>query len=565
MATATLNSDDPTCDPIPPDPTDCSLSDCRNWNRTWDLFPRDIQPRDKYFFQLFHHVTRMIVEQLSLRHLAVFVAVATHANADGVCEPAPSSRTIGKLIGMRDSRTVSRYVRQLIALGLLERQRVGWRRWRITVVRTDGPRDYTQIDRRWLWRDLGANGIGLALLLAAVANGRSSFVTERKVLVKMSGLSRNTFDALISEIANYSLVETRRAPGNMVAFDLSFMQWTFPKKSRSSLQKEPDFSQKIAGEEDNTKSKTLEDKSKTKSKTRVEHDQRRAKNRADAAATIPTFSPSEDQTQSAVCSERAAPAPTALSQVDHRTHIEGFVEYLDQRGNRRLRECPECRAAMAAKQAHQQADEETARQREFAAAQRTRPLFDFSAFNFGDMFTSRPARPSAPVVEVQWSESKPPAPARQRIAGDVLPPKMYADCWKWIAVHTNLYREGWDEETRKRVDGMLQKGGVARFGAEEFRKAIVDVLAEQWERKHAHCHDHCTCGCDPCQCQDGLCDGTCGHDEDECNGMPQCIHEPKRLLDLVGHALQWLRQDEKFGRDFNNGCPNPVYQQMYAA
>jgi hypothetical protein len=529
------------------DPTACSLSECRNWNRTWDTFPHEkLQPRDKYFFQLFHHVARKIVEHLSLRHLAVFVAVATHANGDGVCEPAPSSRTIGKLVGMRDERTVSRYIRDLEGDGWLERQRVGWKRWRITVVRTDGARDYTQVDRRWLCRDLSTNGIGLALLLAAVANGRSSFVTERKVLEKMSGLSRNSLASLLSEIENQGLVRLDRGISNTVVLDLSFLHWTLPKKSRSS----PNFAQKVAPEEYKGKNleehkdfKNLEDKSNT----RVKHDQRRAKTRADAVATIPTILPLEDQKQtpSAVVSQESYP-PTHDKCTCDSNH---FLEIVDEKGKRYMM----CRRWLACVKYQMAVEKEAAEEAEKARLRTQCGTF----FGFSDMFarpSAAPALPPAPIViEGEWQPAPRTASAEQMIAveikrhrdqsergrywegrypGEPMSTAMYRELWERINHESHML---WDRETRKRASGMMRTAEIARFGVERFHQALRDSLPS------VHF------------CDDG-------------DGGFRWIDDPKELLNLVGNAIKLLLRDsEHFGRNPDNNCPNPVYQRMFAA
>jgi hypothetical protein len=98
---------------------------------------------------------------------------------------------------------------------------------------------------------------------------------------------------------------------------------------------------------------------------------------------------------------------------------------------------------------------------------------------------------------------------------------------------------------------MLQAGRVARYGPDQFHRAMRDVQREQWELKHGNCHDH-----------GEVCDGTCGCDRDECDGYPEYI-DSSQALDLVGCAVYVLTGDERFGRDPNTNCPNPIYQRMY--
>ena len=466
---------------------------------------------------------------------------------------------------MRDERTVSRYVRQLIALGLLERERVGWKRWRITVVRTDGARDYTQIDRRWLCRDLSANGIGLSLLLAAVANGRETFVTERKVLEKMSRLSRNSLASLLSEIENQGLVRLNRGISNTVVLDLSFLHWTLPKKSRSSpnfAQKvavlTPNFAQKVAGEEDKPKNleeyksfKNLEDKNNTG----VKHDQRRAETRADAVATIPIILPSEDQNQnqSAAVSQEAPPTHNDC------TCVQGWLYMQDDKGRTVTKRCKRWLAWVKYQQAVEKEAAEAAEETRLRAQGGPFSFFSFDIFARPSAAPALPPAPASPpaqtrTIEGEWRE-RPPVPAPDRDPGDIMSAAMFAECWTAITLVCDVTTTWWDESTRKRVNGLLRKGEVARFGAERFHKALYHVCLDQWEIKHGNCRE--------CMGDDDGCDGSCGHNPDECNG-PAC-HEPKRLLDLVGHAIQHLRQDAQFGRDCDTGCPNPIYRRMYAA
>jgi hypothetical protein len=143
------------------------------------------------------------------------------------------------------------------------------------------------------------------------------------------------------------------------------------------------------------------------------------------------------------------------------------------------------------------------------------------------------------------------SPAPLRDAGEVLPPKMLADCRKWIAVNADVMWERLDTETRKRVDGMLREGGVARYGAEALRVELVEARRDQWMTRHGHCH-----GREPC-------DGTCGHDQDECDGRVINVSD-KGVLDLVGCAIYALTGDERFGRH-DSGAPNAVYERMCAA
>jgi hypothetical protein len=199
-------------------------------------------------------------------------------------------------------------------------------------------------------------------------------------------------------------------------------------------------------------------------KTGSTQDQRRAENRAIAAAAIPTFPPSQDQDQNppAAAEQQDAESPKH----DNCDCVEGLLYRQNSKGNTVMVRCQRWLAWAKWEKA-----EHVRRETEEQAA---RNAVIFKPFVFGDILAgpsaSRPQlpagdtfddvfRPSAHVrtIEVEWTESKPAAqlsggsslkrrPA-QRNAGDILPPKMYADCWKWIMVSTTPKSAGrgtWD-------------------------------------------------------------------------------------------------------------------------
>lgn len=205
----------------------------------------------------------------------------------------------------------------------------------------------------------------------------------------------------------------------------------------------------------------------------------------------------------------------------------------DEHGEIVLKPCPQCAAEYEAKRR-----EAEGRNGMFAGWTFAKP--------------STPALPPA-AIEGEWRESKKPAASvRERAVGDVLPPAMYNEYWKRIEIEINIFRADLDKSTRKRIDGMLH-GGVAKFGPDRFHEAMRDAQRERWETKHGRCHE----GED--------CDGSCGHDFDECGGYATHFQNDKALLDMIGNAIQLLRDDGRFGRSADNNCPNAVYGRMYPA
>lgn len=154
-----------------------------------------------------------------------------------------------------------------------------------------------------------------------------------------------------------------------------------------------------------------------------------------------------------------------------------------------------------------------------------------------------------PTIEAECSERKAPKPERD--VGDILPPEKLRDYLKWTEVVTDRTM---NPGLRTRVTRMFRYGGVARYSAEDYREKLVEVRHEKWELKHGHCHNF---GRDPC-------DGSCGHDQDECDGHVVNLTDAG-VLDLVGCAIYSLTGDEHYGRSDDNGCPNAVRERMYAA
>ena len=173
------------------------------------------------------------------------------------------------------------------------------------------------------------------------------------------------------------------------------------------------------------------------------------------------------------------------------------------------------------------------------------------------MFAPAPqplALPAPPTIEGNWrdaSHSSLDAAKPPQIAGEIMQAAMFRDCWKRIEIETGIRADGWDGDTRRRVNGMLRRGGVALAGADRLQEAMRDVLEEKWRAKHGRCHD-------------GQCDGTCGHDRYECDGQPQCIEDHKALLDLVGRAVGALDVVENDMGVVDSCCPKAVYERKYA-
>src|ERR1035437_1381868 len=330
----------------------------------------------------------------------VIDVIANHANIHFGGRAWVSPRTIAAESGLRE-HIVTAIIAHAEANGILERGTWQGKTTGQFIPNDGGPPGHRVMSvESWAANaDLGKSR-GLEHCLLALADGHRRFITNvQKDLAPQLGVSDATLYRMLKPLVDRGRVKTKQH-GRATEFEM--LEITRKRKATSVSAKplcvscppscvSAGSANSLTGMAFGTEGLVLQghvEQGHVKSKQDPTQDERRAEKRADAAATIPIFAPSGDQNPP----------------VDHSTHIEGFVEYLDQRGNRRLRDCPECRAAMAAKQA--QADE--ARQREFVAPQ-TRPLFDFS------MFTNTrtlPALPSAPVVEGEWHETPAPTPCR---------------------------------------------------------------------------------------------------------------------------------------------------------
>jgi hypothetical protein len=247
--------------------------------------------------------------------------------------------------------------------------------------------------------------------------------------------------------------------------------------------------------------------------------------------------------------------------------FEGIILFLDG-GKVRRAACERCRLENAQKKqeletARQAAEEAARAKREFEERKRAAAgTLLWGGLNFADIFqhpqSSVPHLPAAPVLDVPKLDMPP-----RTLPTYQIPPKIFARLWHWIACETNRRRDGWDQSTQRRVNGMLRQlpGGI---DPDDFHSAMCDVIREKWQAKHGHCHDHCTCSYDPCECQSG-CDGSCGHDPDECNG---CVYEwnitDKKLLDLIGRAVGILNdehsRDTRCGVDPDTGAARTCYE-----
>ncbi|MGA7770467.1 MAG: helix-turn-helix domain-containing protein [Candidatus Sulfotelmatobacter sp.] len=208
-------------------------------------------------FQIQHSTTRYILRNADPTTLLVYISIGLHADRNtGACYP--SRETLARLIGLRDVRIITRCVAKLVALGLVERRDLGFRRWELRVVRTDASRDYMVIDERFLsgyvgqdyaWdfvrrgepvplfpRHDGVGIVGCALfaLLCAMANGRREFTTSVKAIVELSRLSRGTVDAAMLEIEAYMLIDTRTP-----ASAFGQIAVTIPRNAASFVKVEP--------------------------------------------------------------------------------------------------------------------------------------------------------------------------------------------------------------------------------------------------------------------------------------------------------------------------------------
>jgi hypothetical protein len=223
----------------------------------------------------------------------------------------------------------------------------------------------------------------------------------------------------------------------------------------------------------------------------------------------------------------------------------GLIFARDERGHESTLRCKVC---LDAERQRQQAQPEEWRE-------------STVGFGFGllDMFNLTPRLPAfvppqlpgPRTIEAEWAESKPAAqlPA-QRDVGDIMPEAMLRECIKSTEVVTDRTM---DSELRKRAIRMLRYGNVARYGADAFGKALLDARRERWLAKHGCCHVD----------GDDTCDGSCGHDPDECDGHVLNLTD-KGVLDLLGCAIYSLTGNEHYGRH-DSGAPNAVYERLYAA
>lgn len=554
--------------------------------------------------QLLDGDVRRIMPQCGPDTLAVFAVIAAHEDSRGVA--FPSLLTIARMCDIDDVRTVKAHIRKLCEVGHIEATDA---KPPFRVIHGDGSHGFTPIVKRFIesnvaphddlrtmevpewvpdgpekvwvgpkprkkhryvWihpvsSGIGATGLGFYYGMIAAARGAGACCRDGRMKFRMPverlrlllGMSRGQFDRVRPIIEGHHADLLRSAQvGKSVEWDVRVQ--TVPQSSQK-MQDSPAIITKNAGQPPQSSQKMLHEVDLDsevdfepevhKSNTGSEHDRRCF---ADAAATQ-TFSRSETQNPTAaVCSEPAdVPEPAEPPTHDDCGCIGGFLIVADAEGRTGTKRCERYFTWRKWQAAEEKAKREAERQQEFAAT----PFFDLlntDLFGTRSRTPALPALPPAPVIEVEWRDPKPSAPVRQREAGEVIPAAMYRELWKRLETESGVFMDDWDKDTRIRVDGMLRKGGVARFGTDRFHRALKDAISEQWESKHGHCHE------------DDGCDGSCGHNPDQCDGFPDYIDTPKALLDLVGNAVQLLTGDERFGRNRGNRCPNAV-EEMYAA
>ncbi|MFZ1009862.1 MAG: hypothetical protein WAN65_23700, partial [Candidatus Sulfotelmatobacter sp.] len=397
------------------------------------------------------------------------------------------------------------------------------------------------------------------------------------------GVPRSTFYRLAGKLKRRGWMDWRCADGlielTMLVLENPVSKTTVLAVSKTTVLAVPKTTHEVATALEVARSS---EEARSTPKSKPTQDQRSAENRARVAA-IPTLSPSREdhhhvqdhhvdhhaQDHVEVEMELHAAEPPNHDDCDC---VEGWLCVTDAKGHVRVKPCG--RLAAWRKWQAQQEPEQIAPPASVTSA----PPFDFwdmlpslnptqrqlpAGDTFDEVFGPSPyvraiegewAEPSSQLVDhsgrqavqAQLSGRRP----AQRDVGDVLPPKFYADCIKWLAVVADVRWECLDKETRRRVDGMMREGGVARYGAEALRVELVEARRERWMTNHSHCHD-------------GPCDGTCGHACDECDGIVMDVTD-KGVLDLLGCAIYALTGDEHYGRN-DSGCPNAVHERMYAA
>jgi hypothetical protein len=558
----------------------------------------DKPARDEHFYQLFEGDAVRLAKTSGLRAGASFLALAVHAGRTSLnrCTCYPKVPTAAQLTG-QSTRATSGHFRGLDDDGFIKARRRRRTSSVYTVAHSDSSKQrYAQISKPWLeaHRGAGASALFLLAVLLAMAGPRRTFSRRLDDLLRALGVPRSTFYRLAGKLKRRGWMDWRCADG-LIELTMLVLENPVSKTTVLAVSKTAVLAvSKTAHEVD----KNLEvargsEEARSEPKSRSTPDQRRAQNRALAAAPGPVLSPSQDQEPpkppAAVetveaCIERMLakigvkltlpPEPEPKPKVKSAVQLlreegwiittdggwpcaekpgehncdGGLIFARDERGHESTLRCKVCLDAKRQAQPVEQAE---------PAATHTRSggfnVMEMSSDIFGDMIAAA-LRPRLPVfvtpqlpgrtIEAECSERKPPN------AGDVLPPKMYADCRKWIGVNTDTRPELWSGETSRQINKMLRWSGVARYGAEALRVELAEARRERWMTNHGHCHD-------------GPCDGTRGHACDECDGMVMDVTD-KGVLDPLGCAIYALTGDEHYGRN-DSGCPNAVHERMYAA
>jgi hypothetical protein len=480
---------------------------------------------------------------------------------------------------------------------------------------------YRLVNLQW-WNENAALGKSRGLLqhLLAIADGKRRFTAKVKELLPILGLSRTEFYRLLAPLKGCDLVRTRQQGRHATEFEMPCVPRKkqpqgvpaeargvptesrgVPRMPRGVPTDPPEPAPVAAFGTEGLRSSRVTQCNVTRSTPQDPHQISDAqKTRAVAAALGPVGSPSQDQEPpkpAAVetveaCTERMLakigvklnpppepePKPKVKSAVqllmeqgwiittdggwrcaekpgEHNCE-DGLIVAPDERGHKFTMRCRVCLDAARQEQAQ---PEERA---DSTAIGSGHGVMEMCRELFGAALGMRQLTAGSRTIEAEWAEPKPAAqlqlsagsPERrrpQRDAGEALPPKMYADCRKWIGVNTDTRPESWSGETSRQIDKMLRWSGVARYGAEALRVELVEAKRERWSTNHGHCHD-------------GPCDGSCGHDRDECDGHVVNLTDAG-VLDLVGCAIYSLTGDEHYGRSDDNGCPNAVRERMYAA
>jgi hypothetical protein len=254
-------------------------------------FP-DSPSENGHFFKLHEGDAVRLARTRGLRDGASFLGLAVHANAGRKC--FPKVPTVARVTGL-STRSTSNGLRRLDADGFIKIQRRKRESSMYAVAYSDTPKQrYAQISKSWLEAhcDLGPSALFLLAVLLAMAGPRRTFSRRLDDLIRALGLPRSTFYRLAGKIKQHGCLDWRCADGSI---ELTMLENPVPKTAVLPVSKPAVLAVSKTAMEVATASEVARVSEVARSESTPTQDQHRAKICANAAASAPICSDSQDR------------------------------------------------------------------------------------------------------------------------------------------------------------------------------------------------------------------------------------------------------------------------------